>query len=44
MTQGINDNLEVWAGEGGGWQVQEGGNICIPPADSYGKNYHNIVK
>ena len=26
--------LEEWDREGGGWEVQEGGNICIPVADS----------
>ena len=29
------DNLEGWGGEGGGKRVQEGGDICIPVADSY---------
>ena len=28
------DNLEGWGGEGGGNKVQEGGDICIPLADS----------
>ena len=28
------DNLEGWAGMGGGREVQEGGDICIPMADS----------
>ena len=28
------DNLEGWDGVGGGKEVQEGGNICIPMADS----------
>ena len=28
------DNLEGWAGEGGGREVQEGRDICIPMADS----------
>ena len=27
-------NLEGWDGEGDGREVQEGGNICIPMADS----------
>ena len=26
---GLCDNLEGWDGEGGGWEVQEGGGICI---------------
>ena len=28
------DNLEGWDGEGGGREVQEGRDICIPMADS----------
>ena len=28
------DNLEVWGGVGGGREIQEGGDICIPMADS----------
>ena len=28
------DNLEGWEGEGGGRGVQEGGDLCIPSADS----------
>ena len=28
------DNLEGWEGAGGGREVQEGGDICIPMADS----------
>ena len=28
------DNLEGWEGVGGGRDVQEGGDICIPTADS----------
>ena len=28
------DNLEGWDGVGGGREVQEGGDICIPVADS----------
>ena len=28
------DNLEVWDGVGGGREVQEGEDICIPMADS----------
>ena len=28
------DNLEGWNGEGGGSGFQEGGDICIPNADS----------
>ena len=32
----VCDNLEVWDGGGGsGSKVQEGGNICIPMADSH---------
>ena len=29
------DNLEGWEGVGGGKEVQDGGNIYIPMADSY---------
>ena len=28
------DNLERWDGEGGGREVQEGRDICMPMADS----------
>ena len=28
------DNLEGWDGMGGGWEVHEGGDICVPTADS----------
>ena len=28
------DNLEGWDGEGGGWGIQEGEDICIPNAIS----------
>ena len=28
------DNLEGWNGEGGGKDIQEGGDICMPMADS----------
>ena len=33
--QGLCVNLEGWGGEGDGREVQEGGDICIPMADSY---------
>ena len=29
----LSDNLEGWEGVGGGREVQEGGDICIPMAD-----------
>ena len=41
------DSLEGRDGVGGGREVQEGGDICTPMADSllmYGRNKHNIVK
>jgi len=41
------DNLEGCDGVGGGWEAQEGRDICILVADSqllYGRNQHNIVK
>ena len=28
------DNLEGWSGMGGGKKVQEGGDMCVPVADS----------
>ena len=30
----LYDNLEMWDGMGGRREVQEGGGICIPMADS----------
>ena len=32
--QGLCVNLEGWNGEGDGREVQKGGDICIPMADS----------
>ena len=34
LKPGLCNNLEGWDGEGGGREVQEGGDICIPMADS----------
>ena len=34
LKQGLCINLERWDGEGDGRQVQKGGDICIPMADS----------
>ena len=34
LKQGFCINLEGWVGEGAGREVQRGGNICIPMADS----------
>ena len=34
LKQGLCINLEVWFGQGDGRKVQEGGDICIPMADS----------
>ena len=34
LKQGLCINLEGWDEEGGGWEVQKGGGICIPMADS----------
>ena len=28
------DNLEGWDGVGGGREVQQGGDLCVPMADS----------
>ena len=35
LTQGFHVNLEGWDGEEDGREVQKGGDICIPIADSY---------
>ena len=34
LKQGLCINLEGWDGEEDGREVQEGGNICVPMADS----------
>ena len=34
LKQGLCINLEAWAGEGDGREVQKEGDICIPIADS----------
>ena len=34
LKQGLCINLEGWDGEEDGREVQKGGNICIPMADS----------
>ena len=34
LKQGLWINLEGWNGEGDERQVQKGGDICIPMADS----------
>ena len=34
LKQGLFINLEVWDGEGYWREVHEGGDICIPMADS----------
>ena len=34
LKQGLCINLEGWDGEGDGREVQKGGDICIPMADS----------
>ena len=33
LKQGLCINLERWDGEGGGKEVQKGGDICTPMAD-----------
>ena len=35
LKQGLYIHLERWDGEGDGREVQKGGEICIPMADSY---------
>ena len=34
LKQGLCINLAVWDGEGDGREIQKGGDICIPMADS----------
>jgi len=34
LKQGLCINLEGWDGEGNGREVQKGGGMCIPNADS----------
>ena len=34
LKQGLCINLEGWGGEGDGREFQNGGDICIPMADS----------
>ena len=34
-NRGFYINLEWWDGEGAGREVQKGGDICIPVADSH---------
>ena len=34
LKQGLCSDLEGWDGDGDGREVQEGGDICIPMADS----------
>ena len=46
-SQELCNNLEGWDGEGDGREVQRGGDICVPMADSmlmFGRNQHNSVK
>ena len=34
LKQGFSINLEGWDGEGDGKEVEKGGDVCIPMADS----------
>ena len=34
LKQGLCVNLEGWDGEGDGSRIQEGGDICVPMANS----------
>ena len=34
LKQGLCINLEVWGGEGDGRELEKGGDMCIPMADS----------
>ena len=40
LKQGLCINLERWDGEGDGKEVQKGGDICIPMADSGLQNHY----
>ena len=46
LKQGLYINLEGWHGEGDGREVQKGGDICIPMADSlmFDRKQQNSVK
>ena len=49
LKLGLCKNLEGWDTEGGGREVQEGGDICVSMADSstfmmFGRNQHNTIK
>ena len=35
LKKGLCINLEGWAGKGDGREVQKGGDMCIPMADSF---------
>ena len=35
LKQGLSVNLEGWDGKGDGRELQKGGDICIPMADSW---------
>ena len=35
LKQGLYINLELWDGEGERGEAQQGGDVCIPTADSY---------
>ena len=35
LKQGLCINLEEWDGQGNGRELQKGGDICIPVADSW---------
>ena len=42
VKQGLCINLERWDGEGDGREVQKGGNIYIPMADSWRRKWQPI--
>ena len=47
LRQGLCVNLEGWGGEGDGRELQKGGDMCIPMADSHWgvtENSKNSVK
>ena len=43
LKQGLCINLEGWDGEGDRREVQKGGDICIPMADSCGLTENNTI-
>ena len=40
LKQGLCNNLEGWDGEGDGRNIQEGGEMGVPMADSWRRQWH----